>query len=121
MSTPIVALSVLFLVGVLFGSLPFVGGFRGLPRWIRIALFMIGLSFLIGATAGVVLHFAESHLSALAYRLFFAHVILIVGMGIGIIFLLIFSGEYFRALRDLDAARRRRLAATDNEAGPRII
>ena len=38
-------------------------------------------------------------------------------MGGSIVLLLIFAGEIFKALRDLDTARRKRLAATHEERG----
>ena len=116
MSTYAVAYVVLFLVGLLFGSLPFIGGLRALPRWIRIALLMIGLSFFFGAAFGVALNAVASRLSPQMYSLLYAHKILVFGAGVGILLLLLFSGEYFKALRELDAERRRQLSATHTES-----
>jgi hypothetical protein len=110
MSTPIIACSMLLLAGVLIGSLPFIAGFRDLPRWIRIAQFLIGLTFITGAVVGVALYSSGHHLSPQAHQFIFLQIVLIVGMGLGIILLLLLSGEYFKALRELDAARRRRLS-----------
>src|SRR2546423_11898503 len=100
MSSLTLAFTALFLVGLLFGSLPFIDGLRALPRWIRIALLMIGLSFFIGAASAVALHLAGTRLSVSTYHFLFVHVILIFGMGVGLILLLIFSGAYFKALRE---------------------
>lgn len=69
MSTYAAAYLVLFLVGLLFGSLPFIGGLRALPRWIRIALLMIGISFFFGAAFGIVLNAAAPRLSPQMYSL----------------------------------------------------
>ena len=38
-------------------------------------------------------------------------------MGFGILLLLCISGEYFKALRELDSARKRRLANAHEEHG----
>lgn len=104
----IAAFSTLFLVGLTLGCLPFMPAFRPLPRWIRIALHMIGLSFFGGAAFGVALDVIGPRISPQIHRFVFAHIILIFGMGVGIILLLVFSGEYLKALRDLQAARRSR-------------
>jgi len=115
MSTPVVAYGTLFLVSLVFGSLPFIGGLRALPRWIRIALLMVGLSFFCGAAFGIALNAAAPRLSPQMYAFLYAHKMIIFGIGVGIILLLLFSGEYFKALRELDAARRKRLSDTHEE------
>lgn len=112
-----VAYCTLFFVSLLFGSLPFIGGLRALPRWIRIALFMIGLSFFCGAAFGVALNAARPRLSPQMYAFLYANKTMIFGIGVGIILLLLFSGEYFKALRELDAARRKRLSDAHEERG----
>jgi hypothetical protein len=104
----IAAFSTLFLIGLMFGCLPFMPAFRPLPRWIRIALHMIGLSFFGGATFALALDVIDPRISPQIHRLIFAHIILIFGVGVGIILLLVFSGEYLKALRDLQAARKSR-------------
>jgi len=108
---------VLFLVSLLFGSLPFIGAMRELPRWIRIALLMIGLSFFIGVAGNLALHLAAHRLSRPMHDFLSVQIKLIFGMAIGIVLLLIISGEYFKALRDLDTARTKRLADTREERG----
>jgi TRAP-type C4-dicarboxylate transport system permease small subunit len=105
---------VLFLVSLLFGSLPFIGVMRELPRWIRIALFMIGLSFFVGAAGSVALHLSADSLPRPMHDFLSVQIKLIVGMAIGIFLLLLISGEYFKALRELDGAYKKRLAATQN-------
>ncbi len=117
MSPIVAAYGILFLVGFGFGVAPLVGPLRNLPRWIRIALHMIGLSFFGGAAFGVALNFAAPRLSPAMYRLLWAQKILIFGMGVGITLLLIFSGEIFKALRELDAARRKRLQVAHETQG----
>src|ERR1700704_2667247 len=112
MFIPIVAYSLLFFVALLFGSLPFIGGFRALPRWIRIALLMIGLSFLIGGAVVVVVRTAADRISPPLHHFIFLQAVLIFGMAIGIILLLLFSGEFVKALRELDPTRRKRLSDT---------
>jgi len=108
MSTYVAAYAVLFLVGFCFGIAPFVGDFRQLPRWMRIALHMVGLSWFGGAAFGVALNSAASHLSPATYRLLWVHKILVFGMGAGILLLLIFSG-ILKALAELHAAKKRGL------------
>jgi hypothetical protein len=117
MSTSVVTYGTLFFVSFLFGSLPFIGGLRALPRWIRIALLMIGLSFFCGAAFGVALNVAAPRLSPQMYAFLYAHKMIIFGVGIGIILLLLFSGEYFKALRELDAGRRKRRSDAREEHG----
>ena len=115
MSTPTIACIMLLLAGVLIGSLPFIAAFRLLPRWIRIAQILIGLTFVGGAGAGMALYSAGRRFSPAMHQFIFLQIVLVVGMGLGIIVLLLFSGEYFRALRELDAARGRRLADEPKE------
>jgi hypothetical protein len=112
MSSVATIYAVLFLTSLLFGSLPFIGGLRALPRWIRIALLMIGLSFFIGAAGNLALHLAADRLSRPMHDFLSVQIKLIFGMAIGILLLLVISGEYFKALRDLDTARTKRLEDT---------
>lgn len=109
MSTPIIACGALLTVGVVIGSLPFIAGCRNLPRWIRIAQFLIGLTFVGGGSAGAVLYSLGDRIPLQMHRFIFFQIVLVVGMGLGIILLLLLSGEYFKALRELDSARRQRL------------
>jgi hypothetical protein len=106
----LVASILLFFVGILFGCLPLVLAFRGLPRWIRVALHTAGAAFIVAAGLYVTLEALGSGVSPQLHRIIFGHVVLIAGMGFGILLLLCVSGEYFKALRELDAARKRRLA-----------
>ena len=108
---------VLFLVSLLFGSLPFIGAMRELPRWIRIALLMIGLAFFVGAAGNLALHLAADRLSRPMHDFLSVQIKLIFGMAIGIILLLVISGEYFKALRHLDEERRRRFSTASGESG----
>src|SRR4051794_16033636 len=98
MSTPTIASFALLLVGVLIGLLPLVGGFRGLPRWIRLAQFLIGSLFVVGALMAFALYSGGGghRFSDQLHRFIFFHVVLIVGMGLGMILLLVISGEYFK-------------------------
>ena len=100
-ATVIVASTVLSLVGLMFGCMPLVGAFRLLPRWIRIALHIAGSAFLCAGLLYAVLDVAGPRISPQLHRLIFAHVVLIGGMALGILFLLGVSGEYMKALRDL--------------------
>ncbi len=108
MFTLIVWYGVLLVVGLGFGVAPFFGSLRTFPRWIRIALLMTGLSLIAGTALGFVLHSTAARFPAGLYRFLYAHEMLIFGMGIGIILLLIFSGEIFKALLKIDTARRSR-------------
>jgi hypothetical protein len=55
------------------------------------------------------------------HQFIFLQIVLTVGMGLGIILLLLVSGEYFRALRELDAARRLRLGTRgDGSSGANV-
>ena len=100
---------VLLCVGLLFGSAPFIGRLRTMPRWIRIALLMAGLSFLVGGVAAAALDFAGARVSPSLHWFIYGNVLVMFGIGVGIILLLAISGEIFKALRDIDAARHREL------------
>jgi hypothetical protein len=97
----IIASTTLCFLGVMFGSLPFVPALRPLPRWIRTALHLSGLALLLAGLLYAALGAAGSRLSPELHRLIFAHVALIAGMGLGILLLLVISGEYMKALREL--------------------
>jgi hypothetical protein len=96
-------------VGLVFASAPFIGRFRTMPRWIRIALLMAGLSFLVGGVAAPALDFAGARVSPSLHRFIYAHIFVMFGSGIGIILLLAISGEIFKTLRAIDAARHREM------------
>ncbi len=111
MSTPIIACCALLFAGMLIGATLLIRGVRDLPRWILIAQFLIALTFIAGAAAGFGLNSSFGRLlTPPMHRFIFLQIVLVVGMGLGIILLLLVSGEYFRALRELDAARMSRLA-----------
>ena len=109
MPTPIIACSTLLFFGALIGLIPFIAAGRDLPHWIRIAHFLIALAYVGGGAVGIALYSAGDGLRAQVHEFIFLQIVLTVGMGLGIILLLLVSGEYFRALRELDAARRQRL------------
>jgi hypothetical protein len=100
---------VLLCVGLLFGSAPFVGRLRTVPRWIRIALVMAGLSFLVGGVAATALDFAGARVSPSLHWFIYGHILVLFGSGTGIILLLAISGEIFKALRGINAARHREM------------
>jgi len=100
---------VLLCVGLLFGSASFIGRLRNMPRWIRIALLMAGLSFLVGGVAAVALDFAGPRVSPSLHGFIYGNILVTFGSGIGIILLLAISGEIFKALRAIDAARHREM------------
>ena len=89
-----------------------IAAFRTLPRWIRIAQCLVGITFVTGAMLGFAVYWAGSRISYHLHQFLFFHIVLLVGMGLGIALLVLVSGEYFKALRALDAARRERLADT---------
>jgi hypothetical protein len=95
--------------------MPLIGAFRQLPRWIRVGLHSAGAAFFIAGALLVGRHAFTSHISPGLHRFIFAHILVICGMGFGILFLLAVSGEYFKALRELDAARKRRSADAQQE------
>ena len=105
--------TILFLVGLGFGAAPFIGALRRLSRWIRVALVMSGVSLVAGAAIGVTLDRVRPHLSRQTQFFVYSHEMVIYGVGLGIILLLIFSGKIFKALRDLDAERRKRLSVAN--------
>ena len=102
----------LLVAGGAIGSLPFIAGFRALPRWIRRAQCLVGITFITGGMLGFGLYAAGSRISYRLHQFLFFHIVLLVGTGLGIVLLVLVSGEYFKALRALDSARRERLAAT---------
>src|SRR3954447_1387634 len=111
MSLPMIAASAHLFVGVTIGSLLFIGGFRALPRWIRIAQLLVGITFITSSAIALFLYSPTAHVSDRLHFFLLFHVVALAGMGLGIILLLFVSGEYFRALRELDAARRSRPAS----------
>jgi FtsH-binding integral membrane protein len=102
----------LLVAGGAIGSLPFIGRLRALPRWIRRAQCLVGITFITGAMLGFGLYSAGDRISYRLHQFIFFHIVLLVGMGLGMVLLVLVSGEYFKALRALDAARRERLAAS---------
>jgi len=112
MFTPYIASTILLTAGAAIGSLSFIGGFRTLPRWIRLGQCLVGITFVTSGTLGFVLYSFASRISYRLHHFLFFHIVLLIGMGVGIALLLLASGEYFKALRALDAARRERLATT---------
>jgi hypothetical protein len=102
--------AILFVVGLGFGVAPFIGGLRRLPRWIRFALVMSGVSLFLGAAVGTTLNQLRPRLSRAEQVFVYSHELVLYGIGLGVILLLILSGEIFRALRALDAERRERLS-----------
>jgi hypothetical protein len=112
--SPITIAYILFvLVGLGFGCAPFLGRLRRLPRWIRVAFVMVSLSFIGGTGLDLALHLATHRVSDFTYRFLHSHTRLIYGIGIGIILLLIFSGEIFKALWQLDVEARREHGAKE--------
>jgi hypothetical protein len=108
----------LFLVGIIFGCMPLIGAFRQFPRWIRFGLHSAGVIFFTAGALIVARHAFASHISPALHRFIFAHIMVICGMGFGILFLLVASGEYFKALRALDAARRKTLSDAQRSKAP---
>jgi len=100
---------VLLCAGLVFASAPFVGRLRTMPRWIRIAFLMVGLSFLTGGVAATALDFAGARVSPSLHWFIYGNILVLFGSGIGIILLLAISGEIFKALRAIDGARHREM------------
>jgi hypothetical protein len=116
MGAPVMLPSILlFFVGIMFGCMPLIAAFRQLPRWIRFGLHSSGAAFFIAGALLVARYAFASHISPGLHRFIFAHILVICGMGFGILFLLAASGEYFKALRALDAARRKTLSDAHDE------
>lgn len=65
-----------------------------------------------GWDAGLWLVFGRRCISYRLHMFVFVHIVVLVGMGLGVALLLFLSGEYFKAVRALNAARRERLAGT---------
>ncbi|HEV2965347.1 MAG TPA: hypothetical protein VGW97_00435 [Chthoniobacterales bacterium] len=99
--------SVLLVVGLGFGVAPFLGGLYRLPRWIRFGLTMCGISLFVGAVVGIILDIFRPDLSEQTEFFLYSHELILYGIGLGIILLLIFSGEIFKALRVLGAERKK--------------
>jgi len=108
MSIPHIACTASLVTGAAIGSFPFIA--RALPRWIRRAQCLVGITFVSGGTLGFALESAGTRISYPLHQFLFFQIALLVGMGLGIVLLVLVSGEYFKALRALDAARRGRLA-----------
>lgn len=117
MFIPFIACSGLLLISLLFGFVSVADGHWALPRWIRIALLMIALSWFTAAAIYAALCFAADRLSPSMHRLVFDIVLFVGGAGAGIFFLLAISGEYARASRDLDTSGRKRSPSTREVSG----
>ena len=113
MLMPFIAGSIVLVAGMLAGFLAFSRVHRALPRWMRVAMLMMAMSWLTGGA----LYFAAHLLSPLMSRPLVFVALLVCGMGMGICLLLTISGEYFRALRNLDAAGRKRSQGTPEKSG----
>src|SRR5438477_11893281 len=100
-------LTVLLVVGLGFAVAPFIGGLRRLPGWMRFAPTMSGVSLFVGAVIGIILDRFRPELSRQTQFFIYSNELVIYGIGLGIILLLIFSGEIFKALRVLDAERKK--------------
>jgi Trk-type K+ transport system membrane component len=120
--SPVILVASIFLcvVGIMFGSLPLILAFRGLPRWIRVALHTAGAAFIAAAGLYITLDSLGSRVSPQLHQIIFGHVVLIGGMGFGILLLLVVSGEYFKALRELDATRRKTLSDAHEEPSQHV-
>jgi hypothetical protein len=70
---------------------------------------MAGLSFLVGGVSAAALDFADARISPSLYWFIYGNILVLSGSGIGIILLLAISGEIFKALRAIDAARHREM------------
>ena len=114
---PLIACIGLVLVSFFFAFLSLAGGNRALPRWIRVALLMIALSQFTAAITYAVLCLVADRLSPSMHRLVFDIVLFVGGAGAGIFFLLAISGEYARAVRDLDSLGRKRSPNTREVSG----
>jgi hypothetical protein len=77
----------------------FRAGFVSLPT-------MCGISLFAGAMVGIILDIFRPDLSRQTEFLLYSHELILYGIGLGIILLLIFSGEIFKALRALAAERK---------------
>ena len=121
MSPPYIASTILLVAGAVIGSLPFIAGFRTLPRWIRLAQCLVGITFVTGGMLGIALYWAGTSISHHLHQFLFFHIVLLVGMGLGMALLVLVSGEYFKALRSLDAARKERLAATERGSASKNV
>ena len=121
MPIPYIACTILLVVGAGIGSFSFIPGLRALPRWIRRAQCLIGITFITAALLGFALYAVGSHISYRLHSFIFFHILLIGGMGLGIILLVLVSGEYFKALRALDAARAERLACDAHDRGDQNV
>ena len=117
MSAPYIACTALLVVGAAIGSLPFIAGFRALPKWIRRGQCLIGIMFIAGGTLGFALYSAGTRIDYRLHQFLFLQIVLLVGMGLGMILLVLLSGEYFKALRALDAVRRERLVEAARRHG----
>ncbi len=102
--------TILLVVGLGFSLSPFIGKLRRLPRLIRFALVMSGVSLVLGGMIGLVLDQVRPQLSRQAQFFIYSNEIVIFGIGLGVLLLLIFSGEMFKALRALDAERKRHVS-----------
>jgi TRAP-type uncharacterized transport system fused permease subunit len=99
----------LLVFGVYCFLLPFTACGRTFPMWIRIALWIMALSFIGGNLLGIALASVAPRVAPHIYQALYLNKILIFGMGLGVGLLLIASGEIFRAfLRSKEARNEKR-------------
>jgi len=115
MSAYRLAYLMLFLLGVSFALAPLFGDFKGLARWMRVGLHMVGVCLFAGAAFGVALHSIAPRLSPQRYRFLWAQELLLFGMGFGILLFLLISWDTFAALNRMH--RERKLPSDTSEDG----
>ena len=76
--------------------------------WLRIALWMVGSILFSWSLIGFTLFFAFRHIPPQVYRVLYYIKPVIGGMGLGILLLLVISGELFRAFSPVSSEDSRR-------------
>ena len=85
------------LAGIYLLVLPLSSRGRLAPRWVRLALWTVGTLTIVWSALGYTEHYSLLQLSALAHQRLFQIKTLCSGACLGIFFLLLVSGEFFRA------------------------
>jgi ABC-type Fe3+-siderophore transport system permease subunit len=94
-----------FVGGLIVFLAPFTGGWRGRPRWSRVALWLMGSAVTAWTILGVLLVYRVISLSPITRDLLFAIKNMLSGLALGQLLVLLFAGGFSRLPSALKSQR----------------